>query len=394
MIKQQLQIAEYISRYISETITPEEEAELKKWRDESLQNEQLFQKLCDKQNLENYLRESCNYDKEEGWEKFSHKKLFLERRKRFVRFAKYAAIFLLPVVLGVWSVTTLIDHEETIAQQVMKNPIQIVPGDKKAVLTLGNGEKVELLNPTEKLMEEKDGTFISIDSAAINYQLAQTNTPVEEEIYNTVDIPHGGEYSLTLSDGTKVYLNSMSTLRFPVRFIGDKRVVELTGEAYFEVSKNTSPFIVKVNNMEIEVLGTAFNVSAYKGETHHATLINGAVKVHLKTGDTCVLKPSEQAYVKPGSDNLNVREVDVAQYVSWVNGKIYFKDERLEDIMNTLSRWYDMQIFYPDPSVKDLRFGCNINRYKDITPFLELLEKTEKVDIVIKGNTITFKHNN
>ena len=395
MIKQELQTANLISRHLSGFITPEEELELKKWREESSENEKLFQDLSDTENLVAYIRNSSKYDTQQGWESFNRKLRSHQRRRRLIAGSKYAAIFIIPIVIGLLLMTTFLpdlSENESVAQQINKNHIQILPGEKKATLTLDSGEEIDLMSSQEKVMAEKDGTEILIDSTALNYYSTLAVAEVEKEIYNKVDVPRGGEYSLTLSDGTKISLNSMSSLRFPVRFIGSKRIVELQGEAYFEVAKDTKPFIVKVNNVEVEVLGTTFNVSAYSGETCHTTLVEGSVRVQSATGNSCVLKPSQQAYIRPGSDNLNVRTVDIHQYISWVNGKISFKDQRLEDIMSSLSRWYDMQVFYIDPSLKNMRFGCNLNRYSDITPFLDLLERTEKINIDIKGKTITFNN--
>lgn len=394
MINKDFHIAELISRYLSEAITPEEEATLNDWRESSPNHEKLFQEVCRTENLVNYLQASNRFDKVAGWEQLNQKLRFTRRRNHLYQLGKYAAVLIVPFLVGLLTVIALKDNDLTVAEQIDEQQFYILPGEKKAVLTMGNGATVDLKANPETTLQEEDGTSISIDADALNYELTEVSPVAEKEIYNKIDVPHGGEYSLMLSDGTKVYLNAMSSLRFPVRFINNQRVVELEGEAYFEVAKSSKPFIVKVDQMEVEVLGTCFNVSSYKGEKYQTTLVEGSVKVQTPSGANCILQPSEQAYLKPDSNELGVRKVDVMQYTSWVNGKIYFKDSRLEDIMNTLSRWYDIDVFYLEPSVKNLRFGCNVNRYKEITPFLELLEKTEKVDIVIKGKTITFKHNN
>ena len=144
--------------------------------------------------------------------------------------------------------------------------------------------------------------------------------------------------------------------------------------------------------MKIEVLGTTFNISAYPNEEYQTTLVSGSVKVQTENGSNRILKPSEQACITPGSNQINVRNVDTAFYTSWIHGKINFKDQRLEDIMKILSRWYDMNVVYENEGLKNIRFGCNLNRYEEITPFVKLLEKTEEVHVKIEGNTITF-HN-
>ena len=393
MMKQQFYIAELISRYITGNITPTEEEDLRVWRESSPANEKLFRKLCDSENFRTYYMKSLQFNKKDGWDVINKRMNSLHRRTLVLTISRYAAILLLPVVIGVFAYHW-VSEENSVAGQMRNQVVQITPGEKRATLTLDNGEIVDLKSAKEKTMQEKDGTAILIDSTALNYKLAEGVGKPEQIIYNKVDVPHGGEYSLTLSDGTKVYLNSMTSMKFPVRFTGNEREVELEGEAYFDVAPSDKPFIVRYNNVAVQVLGTKFNISAYPGEDSHTTLVNGSVRVSMGTGANCILKPSEQAYIQPGSNEMNVRTVDPSLYISWIDGKIYFKDERLEDIMIYLSRWYDMNVFYAEPSVKNIQFSCNVNRYKEITPFLELLEQTDKVLISINGKNITFKHNN
>ena len=214
----------------------------------------------------------------------------------------------------------------------------------------------------------------------------------EQELAQIMEVKTnpGMMISLTLPDGTLVYLNSESTLSYPSRFDNDTRNVTLQGEAYFEVNKTGHPFTVSTQGMQIEVLGTTFNISAYPGEEYQATLVSGSVKVDTGEGQSLVLKPSQQASLIPGSGNIQVRTVDTAFYTSWVKGKINFKDQRLEDIMRILSRWYNIEVDYSDEALKNLRFGCYVNRYEEIAPFLELLEATENIHVKINGKTIIF----
>lgn len=381
-------IAGLISKYLSTTISQEELDELNQWREKSPGNEKLFQKICDRENISHHESEKAKFNKQKGWNELNKRIQLSIRRKYIIRIISYAAIIILPIFMALLLIT---NQKETIriAQQITE-PIQ--PGDKKAVLTLDNGEVINLENFKNKEINEKDGTSINIDEAALNYQSDTSKKEAAKEIYNRIDIPRGGEYSLLLSDGTKIYLNAMSSLRFPVRFTGDVRQVELTGEAYFEVAKKEQPFIVKVNNMEVEVLGTRFNISAYPEEDYQTTLVSGSVKVYAQDRQASYkLNPSEQAVFNSQTDKIDIREVDVSLYTSWIEGKIYFKDQRLEDIMKSLSRWYDMEVVYENEKVKNLRFGCNVDRYEDISPFLELLEKTGKVKITKEGKKITIK---
>ncbi len=390
MIKKDFHVAELISRYLSGILLSEEEAELKEWREGSPGNEELFRHICDTENLIGYCRESNRFNKDKAWIQLERRLSSIRRRKVILTLSKYAAVLIIPAI--VFSVYIFKSSEKNVPERIENQEIQILPGEKRATLTLGGGETIDLQANSNAKLEEEDGTAITIDRDALNYQSANVNVSEEKEIYNKIDVPIGGEYALTLSDGTKVYLNAMSSLQFPVRFVKDQRVVILEGEGYFEVAKSGKPFIVKVGKIDVEVLGTTFNISAYEGEPHQTTLVEGSLRVSTVSGLSKMLKPSEQAYMNNDSEELKIRKVDVLQYISWVNGKIYFKDACLEDIMNNLARWYDIHVSYEDAAVKKLRFGCNLNRYKEITPFLELLEKTEKVNIVVKGNNIIFKH--
>jgi len=391
MLKHYYNIAELISQYLSNTISEEDNEALTRWREESLEHEKLFQKICDTEHISQHTIESSRFNKTEGWDEVN-KRIHLSVRKKFIlNIVRYAAILLLPVLLV--SIILTIDNTPDYVADIPQQPETfILPGEKKAILTLDNGEVIDLSDYQNKKVNEKDGTAISIDETTLNYQPpTEKEKKLKEEIYNTVNIPHGGEYSLSLSDGTKIHLNAMSTLRFPVHFTGDTRQVELIGEAYFEVAKDSKPFIVKMNDMRIEVLGTVFNISAYQDEDYLTTLVEGSVNIATNSGISQMLRPSEQAIFNTDSNKIKTEKVDVSLFTSWVNGRIHFKDQRLEDIMKTLSRWYDMEVVYKDPKLKDLRFGCNVDRYTEITPFLDLLEQTGKVKITQNGKTITIK---
>lgn len=392
MHRNNFKIARLISGYLSESLQPEEEQELKSWRDASAEHEKLFQQICDKENLEQYTQESRRYSKNDGWNHVNKRIQKSIRRKYYIKVISYAAILLVPLIIGTVIITF---QEENKDSEIVKLvvPIEtIAPGERKAMLTLGNGETIDLQDMKNKEVSEADGTTIGINTATLNYQAATQKQPTKELIYNKVSVPHGGEYSLFLADGTKVYLNAMSSLRFPVQFTSDTRAVELEGEAYFEVAPNGKPFIVSINEMQVEVLGTSFNISAYTEEASYTTLVNGSVKVLSKqSGVSHILKPSEQAVFNAEADNFSINTVDVSLYTSWIEGKIYFKDQRLEDIMESLSRWYDMDVIYKDESAKNIRFGCNVDRYEEITPFLELLEKTNKVKITKEDKKITIQ---
>lgn len=383
MINQHFYIARLIARYLSDEIEEEEQAELTRWRNESSENERLFREICKEENIKQNMQKRQTFHTEDGWEGVQRKIQRHRFRHRILNICKYAAIFIFPVVVA----TVAIYKSGNEPQPLSQVEEQIVPGGKKAVLILDNGEAIDLKSTSGVELKEKDGTVIQVDSTVLNYQQAPARTS-EKLAYNKVNVPRGGEYQLMLSDGSKVQLNSMSSIRFPVQFAQDCRLVELEGEAYFEVSKTGQPFIVQTKGMKIEVLGTTFNISAYANEEYQTTLVSGSVKVQTENGSNRILKPSEQACITPGSNQINVRNVDTAFYTSWIHGKINFKDQRLDDIMKTLARWYDMDVVYENEATKELRFGCYVNRYNEITPLVKLLEQTGRVTVTVEGKTI------
>ena len=383
MINQHFYIARLIARYLSDEIEEEEQAELTRWRNESPENERLFREICKEENIKQNMQKRQTFHTEDGWEGVQRKIQRHRFRHRILNICKYAAIFIFPVAIA----TVAIYKSGNEPQPLSQVEEQIVPGGKKAVLILDNGEAIDLKATSGVELKEKDGTVSQVDSTVLNYQQAPARTS-EKLAYNKVNVPRGGEYQLMLSDGSKVQLNSMSSIRFPVQFAQDCRLVELEGEAYFEVSKTGQPFIVQTKGMKIEVLGTTFNISAYANEEYQTTLVSGSVKVQTENGSNRILKPSEQACITPGSNQINVRNVDTAFYTSWIHGKINFKDQRLDDIMKTLARWYDMDVVYENEATKELRFGCYVNRYNEITPLVKLLEQTGRVTVTVEGKTI------
>lgn len=389
MIETDFRIARFISRYLSGDITPEESTCLDNWRKENKSNELLFQKICNNEYYVQHENNKMDYDAQVGWKEVEKRIMRMNRRRKYLALMRYAAILVVPVlilmpVLRDSPEIPSMDSSRLLAAQ------QILPGGAKAILTLDNGETVYLDGNGGKRQVQLADKLVQVDSATLNYCSVRQKKVQAAPVYNKVEIPQGGEYALVLNDGTKVHLNSMSSLYFPVTFEAGCREVELVGEAYFEVSKTGQPFIVSTKGMQIEVLGTTFNISAYPGEEYQATLVSGSVKVKADEGKDLILKPSQQASLTPGSGDTQVRTVDTAFFTSWVKGKINFKDRRLEDIMKTLSRWYDIEVDYSDEDLRNRRFGCYVNRYEEIAPFLELLEATGNIHVRISGKTITF----
>ena len=215
---------------------------------------------------------------------------------------------------------------------------------------------------------------------------------VPDTLYAEVVTMRGEEKSVVLPDGSRVRLNSMSRLTYPESFSDSERRVSLEGEALFDVISSDVPFLVSTPEMEIEVLGTLFDVSAYAGDATRTVLVEGSVRVSCPEGTDCILSPGQMASLSE-AEGLKVERVETDFHTSWTRGRIYFRDERLEDIMTVLSRWYDFEVEYSDDSVKDLRFGCSVNRYDRIDPFIDLLVKTGRISVNRKDNHYLFTNN-
>ena len=269
---------------------------------------------------------------------------------------------------------------------------RIVPG-VKAELILSTGERV-VLNQQCVSIEGVNETGIQNDSVTgLNYTTAKVQG--EGMIYNTMRIPVGGFYQLALSDGSKVWLNSMTEFRFPVAFTGEERKVYLTGEAYFEVAPNSKhPFIVVTEEgMEVKVYGTEFNMNTYQHGVVQTVLVSGKVGIRVNaTGKEVMLAPRQMAEYSEKTGMVRVEDTDPYRYIAWKDGEFVFERETIEEIMERLGRWYDVKVFYENESLKQKRFTGVISRYEDIEQVLRLIEGPATLRFEVKGNVVTVKY--
>lgn len=322
------------------------------------------------------------------YQSYSHKDAFRKFRQKvhkrnFVNFymniASVAAGILLAFMLIYVSETSSVDF---MGPQLAEADI-LVPGSKKAQIRLADGSLVSMTG-SSMYIQEKQGAQIAYNNGEITYK---PDEKVEKLIYNELIVPLAGECYVVLDDGTKVWMNADSKLRYPVRFVGSERKVFLEGEAFFEVKKDTKPFIVHTSLGEVNVLGTSFDVKAYKDEAKvYTTLVTG--KVRFAAGETMEINPGEQI-VASSSGRLEKKTVDVAEYVGWKEGLYVFKGQALEEIMRNLVRWYNINVFYQNSDVRRVAFTGNLKRYDSINTFMEVLARTGDVKYKINGNTIT-----
>ncbi len=267
----------------------------------------------------------------------------------------------------------------------------ILPGGNKARILLADGSEIDLETLTTDTIIHLDGyTLHKTIDGSVTYR-ANQDEAVQRDIYNTIITPKGGEYRLTMSDGTKVIVNAASTLRYPINFHGQSRIVDLDGEAYFDVSKHhrngeNVPFIVRTDRQMLTVLGTQFNVNSY-GKTVETTLVEGAVELSFENGKNHVLKPNQQAIFRKGTSDVEVSIIDPFYVVSWKNGSFAFEDASMYDVMESVARWYDVEVVFKD-DLNGKEFSGTISRFEDINKLLKLIELTGSVKFKIEGRRI------
>ena len=274
---------------------------------------------------------------------------------------------------------------------------QVVPRDVRqnvntsiAHLKLNTGEVVELEKYDGKFIRE-DSVQIANENATLRYTSTDSVAPEKVE-FNTLVIPRGSEYNIVLADGTKVFLNAGSEISYPVVFAGDRREVKLKGEAYFEVRKDERrPFFVQAGDVQIQVLGTSFNVTAYPGRGRIETTLEEG-KIQLTDGRESVeVSPGKQAIYDIEDGRFEVKQVDTKLYTAWKDGYYKFDQMTLEDIMETLALWYDLNVFYRNPGVKSLEFTGRLRRYDEVVSLFEKLEQTGLVVFEVNGKNVIIK---
>lgn len=392
-------IASLIIGDMQERLSADERQELEAWLQADEENHQLYQDLMNAENLNHGLNELNSYDPDQAFEKLTHKILLTEATGKRVYFKIwwYMVAALLVLVAGGIAYFSLNKPEKptTPASVVVaqKKAPGTTPDTKKAVLILADGSTIPLSEMNNGSIARQGNVTIHKNQ---NGQLAYilTGATANTTGSNTLRTPRGGEYQVVLDDGTKIWLNSASTLQFPVHFNADDRRVALTGEAYFEVESSLIPnsggrkksFTVNVDNMEVQAVGTSFNISAYKEDNRsQTTVVEGLVKVN-RNNKSNLLTPGKKLIAHDSS--VTVEEADIHQEIAWKNGEFVFRNTSLKMVMNELARWYDMDVAY-DPGVPSLHFSGEVQRESNIRSVLNMLEYTGGVTFTIKKRLIT-----
>lgn len=395
------ELVNLIKRYRTGTLTEKQRKELLRWVDANKENEKLFSELLATDKQVEALAIMANYKhKESGLKEIYElpQQNLVEHRtfqKRIIKnnFIKYAAAAFILAFLGIGFYITQLNKEAAFLSTSLSD---VSPGNNRATLTLIDGSTIDL-NENQKgiimdsgIIAYSDGSILTSDYA--NTAINSTNTDKSDRLSVqtlALSTPKGGQYHITLSDGTQVWLNAASSLTYPNQFVGNKRIVELRGEAYFEVSPDAkAPFIVKSAGQEIEVLGTHFNVMAYNDEQAVATtLLEGSVRVsHSQSTKSILLKPNEQSVLSANKE-FQITKVNPLIAVSWKNGDFIFNNENLESIMRKVARWYDVDIVYTK-GVEDIYFSGMVSRSRNLSAVLEMLQSSEKITFKIEGREV------
>lgn len=365
-------VSELINKERIGTISEEEKAELVRWLEEAESHRVVYERILNGSGYEQEYRGYQSVSAERVWKNIRR----LERQNSYFRLRYWgvaAAVVVFLAVGGYLFIGKGGQPEMPLVQALSYDSIH--SGERKAILELADGQRIVLQDADIRLKTE----VAAIRQVDNELRYIADSLPAAEKL-NVLTTPRGGEFNVTLSDGTRVWLNAGSQLIFPEVFVKGVREVRLTGEAYFEVAKvEGKPFMVRAGEMNIRVLGTHFNVKAFPEEGRMVTtLAEGAVELYA--GGCCAaLKPGEQGEYVAGGKDLAVREVDAGDYMAWKDGKFVFRRERLESIMDAVARWYNVEVFYAQQEVGDILFSGKMDRYGHVRELLDMLEKTGKV---------------
>lgn len=350
-------------------LTPAERETLDAWLSEAESHRALYAKIAAGEDLS---LDRARYDTALAVFEAGMKKV--RGRQRYRTIMRYAAVALIPLAVGLYVLFG--GRQAPVADHVVE------PGRAVATLTLSSGETVPLGTSGGHIVEAGE-TVAEMDGEGLVYGSGSDGRAVR----NTLTVPRGGEYRLTLSDGTQVWLNSDSRLSYPVAFAGGRREVALTGEAYFKVATDREkPFIVKADGYDVVVTGTEFNVRSFGGGAAVTTLVEGAVDIYLDDIRTH-LRPGQQAVLADGC--LSVADVNAADYISWKDGYFNFIQQPLGDILEELARWYDIEVVYDNRAARDYRFVARFSRYSPIGQVLDVLMKTRRMTLNLDGRRLT-----
>ena len=384
-MKNPFEFTKELLRYTRGELSKEEEKGIEQVLSEVEGMNTLVGELKDKNRIEHEMHVIARFDTERALGKVKNRKQV--KRRGILPWIAAASVV---VIAGV-SAWILLSQEPDVHNLPVAEKFE--PGKAVVTLEMASGLKYRL--DTLSSVVRNNRVNVAFDNndrvLKIKEQDSLADGATKEIGYNTINVPYGGTYTVELCDGTKVYLNSGTTLEFPSRFDGKVRSVILKGEAYFDVARNVSkPFVVEVDEMKVKVLGTSFNVKSYVDEPGvYTTLVEGSVAILRDGQPEKKIKPGEQAYYNKGVGTLSIAEVDVNEFTSWKDGLFYFKDIALEEILRIVSRWYDLEVFYMNQGAKSVIYSGKLPMYSSVEDVLRKFEISGDVRFELKGRTLT-----
>lgn len=376
-------MTELWARHLCGKTTEAEREELEHYRSSHPEQEEELQNFSPAE-LEERIAFFQQTDVDLAFRKFGQR-IGIRKQRRIARqLMRYAALLFL-LLLGIIALYHFHQPDPSPAPGIA----EIRPGSYQALLTLSDGSQLPLCKNSPEVLPQAGPVTITNTGQEIIYP--DTIAAPLSTLYNHLTTPRGGEYHITLADGSRVYLNAASSLKYPVAFGADKREVYLSGEAWFEIQPDSlRPFYVITDATRIRVYGTVFNVNTHPRDKIQTVLVKGRIGITgQQEGREYRMRPSELAEFTPDGVLTDLREIDITPYIAWKSGKFIFENKRLEDILDDLSRWYDVEVFYLQPQLKELRFTGNMPRYEQISLILEAIRSITGVEFRIQGKSIT-----
>ncbi len=387
-VQQLLRIAQLIYRQRSGELDETAQETLNTWLAASEQNRQLYRELSSEQ-LEAITRSEADQESLQASIERVYLATGIKPGPENIYMSKWrtwrwAAAVLVLAIAGAWALRLVKEKKQPL---MAVHTTDVAPGSRKATLQLGNGNTIVLDDAQNGVIANQGKTVIK---KSANGQLVYDASAVTatEITYNTIATPNGGEYEVILPDGSHVWLNAASSIRFPAAFTGTSRKVEINGEAYLEIVKNAkAPFIVVSGKHSVEVLGTAFNIQSYpKEENTTTTLIQGSIRI-VAGKHTKVLQPGQQSLVGRNAGDIRLAaEVNMEEVLAWRNGKFIFDDTNMKTVVSQLERWYNVSIDYT--GMEDYRFNGEISRNVSLSKVLKMMELTSNIHYKINDRNI------
>lgn len=373
-------IADLLAKYFHDDINEEERATLKNWVAETEENQNFFKQLKGEDTIQSGVNFLSDLDYRAGW-KSVRKKRRLQGIRKLLPYFSTAAVLFICIGAGLYFFKIQSKKEFTLEAKTTGINSDFLPASSTAQLKLSDGRIIELDKHSFEI-DEANGINISGTNGELIYKSTSQGNAM---LFNTILVPKKGFFKLTLSDGTKVWLNSYSRLYYPVSFGKQQRSVKLTGEAYFEVKKDpTRPFTVEISGKRIQVLGTIFNVNAYQSIVKTA-LLEGSIKVVLNQ-KTKILVPGQEAIFS--NDEIAVKTADIEKVLAWKNGEFFFRKDAIKEIMEEVSRWYDVEILYQGDDYEK-KFSGSVSRSLTLPEVLEMLHFLSGYNFKLTGRTVT-----